>query len=57
MRATQLGQVQLTKGSGSLKENATLAGGVYLVDSFWVFRHIKDDCSGSPLHCSLGLAE
>lgn len=28
---------------------------IYLVNGFWVFRYIKDNCSGSPLNCSLGL--
>jgi hypothetical protein len=30
---------------------------VYLVDGFWIFRYIKDNCSSSPLNCSLGLVE
>lgn len=34
-----------------------LAPGAYLVNSFWVFGHIEDDCGGSPLHGSLGLGE
>lgn len=34
---------------------ARKARAFYLVDRFWVFGHIKNDCGGSSLHSTLGL--